>query len=434
MDNEPGAEVYTAATKRDQARIVHEESIRMVRASPGLRKHVREFRDNLNMPSTNSKFEPLGADSDTIDGLNISGCIIDELHAHKTRKLWDKVVTGTQGRRQPLIVIVTTAGYDKHSICHELYSHARKVLEGIIPDDSFFAYIAELDNADDWKNEKVWIKANPNLGISPKREGVADECQRAKDILAYQNTFRRFHMNQWTEQSTRAISLDHWKKCAGLIREDTEQGNACYLGLDLANITDLAAMAAVFPVWQDDEFIYRVEMKFWLPTENLRARVEHDRVPYDLWAQQGWITLTEGNVIDYARIRQDINLYADRGHEVRQIACDEWNAVQLASQLQEDGFNVGTQRIGMRSIGDPTKQFLVLIRSHKIDHGNNPVLTWMASNVVTVTDAQESIRPDKEKSIERIDGIIAVILGLGRALLKEGEARSVYEERGLIFI
>ena len=330
-DREPGAEVFTAATKRDQARIVHGEAIRMVRLSPGLQRHVQVFKDNLSMLRTTSKYEPLGADADTMDGLNVHGAIIDELHAHKNRNLWDVLETATGARRQPLIFAITTAGFDRHSICWQQHDYGEKILDGVIEDDAYFAFIASLDPEDSWTDRKMWIKANPNLGISVKPESLEEQCGKAESLPAAQNAFRRLRLNQWTEQSDRWIDLSVWDACIAPVDAALLKGRECFGGLDLSTTTDLSAFVLLFPP-EDDE-PWQVLCRFWMPEDNVRRRVEKDRVPYDVWIREGWIEATAGNVIDYDILRARIQEDADRFH-IREIAFDRWNATQLCTQLQ----------------------------------------------------------------------------------------------------
>src|SRR5512139_2609270 len=216
-DGEPGAEIYSAATKRDQARITHLEAVRMVRSSPMLKRRIRTFRYNLNIENTASKFEPLGADADTTDGLNIHGAIVDEIHAHKTREMWDKIDTATGARRQPLMFGITTAGYDRQSLCWTLNEYSKKVLDRVIDDDTFFGLIYTLDDGshggdpDDWQDETTWIKSNPNLNVSKKIDDLRRKCQRATEMPSAQNSFLRLELNVWTQSETKWMPIEHWR-------------------------------------------------------------------------------------------------------------------------------------------------------------------------------------------------------------------------------
>ena len=240
-DGEPGAEVYSAATKRDQAKIVHAEATRMVKASPSLSRMVKVFKDNLNIPETASKYEPLGADEDTLDGLNVHGAIIDELHAHKTRGVVDVLETATGARRQPLQVEITTAGSDQTSVCYEHHDYGAKILIGTVQDDTWFVFIATIDEGDDWRDATVWAKANPNFGISVKPDDLARKVEKAKRMPTAQNAFKRLHLDIWTQQVTRWIDLGLWDENAGEVDEEKLAGGICHGGLDLASVSDLTA-------------------------------------------------------------------------------------------------------------------------------------------------------------------------------------------------
>jgi phage terminase large subunit-like protein len=424
-DGEQGAEVYTAATKRDQARIVHSEAISMVKSSVGLSRFIGVFKDNLSLIRTRSKYEPLGADADTLDGLNVHGAIIDELHAHKSRALWDVLGTATGSRRQPLIFAITTAGYDRQSICWEQHDYATKVLEGIIQDDSFFGFIAALDEEDDWTDPAVWPKANPNLGVSVKLDGLEEQCAKAREVPAAQNTFRRLRLNQWTEQYDRWIDVAIWDEGATAIDIEQLRGRQCFGGLDLSSTTDLSAFALLFPPEGDGER-WQVICRFWLPSDNVRRRVDRDRVPYDQWIGAGFIESTEGNVIDYGVLRKRIGEDAER-YDIREIAFDRWNATQLCTQLQDDGLTMVPFGQGFSSMSAPTKGLEKLIVGRQLAHGGNPVLRWMVSNVAVKQDPAGNLKPDKSKSTERIDGVVAMAMGIGRAMVQPEQKNADFQ-------
>lgn len=416
-DDEPGAEVYTAATKRDQARIVHSEAVRMIKASPVLRNRVKVCKDNLSVEGTASKFEPLGADSDGTDGLNVHGGIIDELHAHKNRDMWDVLDTATGSRRQPMLFAITTAGFSRHSICWEQRDYGVKILEGTLEDDTFFAWIATIDEEDDWTDPKCWIKANPNLGVSAKLDDLERKAKKAKETPAAQNNFRRKHLNQWTQQDVRWLSMESWNACAGVTLDESLKGKQCWAGLDLATTNDIAALCLLFPI--DDVYIAR--WRFWLPRENAKERQRRDRVPYEMWIEQGKITATEGDWIDYGEIRAEINRFGDI-YAIEEIAVDRWNATQLVTQLQGDGFEVVLFGQGFASMTAPTKELQRLIGAREFEHDGDPVAAWMASNVAVELDAAGNIKPSKKKSTEKIDGIVAGVMALGLAMVRdEGE-------------
>ncbi len=425
-DAEAGAEVYTAATKRDQAKIIWSEAARMVKSSPYLSKLVTAHHSSLSIAMFSSKFEPLGADSNTMDGLNVHGGLIDEIHAHRSRGVYDLLETATVARRQPLIDITTTAGSDRHSIAYELHDYAQKILEGILEDDTFFAIVAAADNADDWRLETTWKKANPNIDVSIKSSDLGAKAKRAGDMPGYENTFKRLHLNIWTEQAVRWLNMDKWDACAGEIDINALNGMTCWAGLDLSTTTDISAYILVFNVFgQTVALPY-----FFVPEENAIERAKTDRVPYDRWIRDGHIIATPGNVIDYEFIRKTINDTAER-FDIKEIALDRWNGTQLGVQLKDDGRNIVPFGQGFASMNHPTKELEALVVSQRLVHYGNPVLRWMASNVAVKTDAAGNLKPVKDQSTGRIDGIVALIMAIGARALAPSDGNFVYNSRGI---
>jgi phage terminase large subunit-like protein len=444
FSGEPGAETYTAATKKDQARIVHEEAIRMVRASASLRKTIRIYRDNLSVQATNSKYVPLGADADTLDGLNPSAVIIDELHAHKTRAMLDVLDTATGARREPLLFIITTAGVGKETVCGQMHDYAVRVLEGTVQEDTTFAFVAGLDEGDDWQNEKCWPKANPNLNVSVKLDDLRQKCRKAKEMVAAQNSFRRLHLSEWCEQATRAIDLKQWDagamieghpldpKTARAEMLERLRGQQCRGGLDLGSVSDLTALALLFG---DDAAGYDLLPFFWVPLENARLRERRDRVPYLAWISQGFVRATEGNETDYQVVRKEVNDLAS-AYGIQELAVDRlFQGVSVCQDLARDGLNLTSFGQGFFSMAAPTRRFLELVAAGKIRHGGNPVLRWMAGNAATEEDSAGNLKFSKKKSSEKIDGLIAAVMALGVSMVgKPVEEPSVYEMRGILTI
>jgi len=425
-DGEPGAEVVTAATKRDQAKIIFEEAKRMVKASSFLSSRIHICRDNLSITHTASKFEPLGADADTLDGLNLHGALIDELHAHKTRGVYDILDTATASRRQPMIDIITTAGYDRHSICYEIHDYCQKILEGIIENDAFFTFIASADPEDDWKEQETWAKANPNLGVSVKLDDIKSKAMKARELPGYENTFKRLHLNIWTEQSVRWLAMEEWDACEGVVEADDLQGCECWGGLDLSSTTDISAFSLVFKAGNT----IKTAGFYFVPEENARKRAERDRVPYDVWINQNYMVATPGNVVDYDFIRAQINKLGEI-FRIREVAIDRWNATQLAVQLEQDGLKVTPFGQGFASMSAPTKELEKLILSRQFEHDGNPVLRWMASNVTVKTDPAGNIKPAKDVSTGRIDGIVSLIMAIGVMNLAPEAPSFIYNQRGI---
>ena len=431
VDGEPGAEVYTAATKRDQARITHAEATRMVKSSPALRKRLKIFKDNIHIVDTASKFEPLGRDADTMDGLNVHGAIIDELHAHKSGELYDILDTATGAREQPLLFSITTAGMDTHSICYELHEYTQNILEGKVEDDSHFGMIYALGDDDDWEDERNWPKANPNLGVSVSLDNLRIQANKAKEAPTRLNAFLRLRMNRWVSAVSRWVDPDKWRACGTPVSVDGLRGRTCYGGLDLSSTTDISAFVLVFPPDGADD-PYRVLCRFWIPEEAMHIRSKRDRVPYDVWVHQGWIEATPGNVIDYDYILAAIDEDAER-FDLRLTAYDRWGATKLSNDLQNAGHEIAQFGQGYASMSGPMKELEKLYLSGKLAHGGNPVLNWMAGNLVARMDPAGNLKPDKEKSREKIDGMVALIMGVALAT-SEAATDSVYEERGVITI
>lgn len=427
-DGEPGSEVYAAATKRDQAKIVWSESERMVKASPWLRRRIGIVKNNLHVPNTASKFEPLGADEDSMDGLNPNGVIIDEMHAHKTRGVYDVLRTATGSRRQPLMFVITTAGFDRQSVCYELHDYTIKVLTGAIEDDAFCGFICAIDETDDWKDPACWLKANPNLGVSVKLESLESQAHKAKELPAEQNSFRRLRLNQWTEQLTAWISAALWERNGHAVDLLALRGRRCFAGLDASSTTDLSALLLVFPPEHETER-WQIVPFFWIPEENMVERIKRDRVQYDAWVRDALIESTEGNIIDYAFIRARVHDVVDEVNLV-ELVYDRWNTTQLITQLMDDGITCVPFGQGFQSMSAPTKELEKLLVGEQLAHANNPVLRWMAANVAIKEDEAGNRKPNKQKSRGRIDGIVALIMALGRAMVQP-DGTSVYETRGL---
>ena len=419
-DGEPGAEVYSAATDREQAGLIFRMAAEMVRQNPTLSSACRivDSQKTIAVPQTGGLYRALSAEAASKHGYNPSAVIYDELHAAPNRDLWDVLTTGSGTRRQPLVIAITTAGYDRNSICWEQYEYAKKVLAGVVPDPTFYAKIFEVPEGADWRDESLWPLANPGIDAFRSRDEMRSLADKAEEIPALQNTFRRLYLNQWTSASERWIDLSAWDATAGLLNEHELVGQKCYGGLDLATTTDIAALVLAFPV--DDKL--RVLCRFWVPEDSMRERSRRDRVPYDVWAREGFITPTPGNVIDYGMIRRDINDLGDK-YRIAEIGHDPWNATQVCLELADDGFTMIPIRQGFASLTAPSKAFETMILSKQIVHGGNPVLRWMVDNCVVRQDPAGNLKPDKAKSSERIDGVVAAVMAIDRATRHEQPVR-----------
>lgn len=431
-DGEPGAEIYAAATKREQAKISWNEAVQMVKKSPSLARMIRHFRasDNLSIEATASRFMPLGADSDSMDGLNVHMAIIDELHAHKTSGIVDVLNTATGARRQPLIFEITTAGSDQSSVCYAHHEYTRQVLEGTIEDDTWFGYIACLDEGDDWTDETVWAKANPNYGISVKADDLRRKCAQAERMPALQNAFRRLHLDQWTQQTDRWIDLALWDENAGTVDEEDLVGRVCYGGLDLSSVSDITAWVLAFPREADPEEV-DVLCRFFCPRAKVLDDANRYKEQYLAWERAGFLQVTEGNAVDYAFVKRQVLADAERFQLVNLNVDRLFQGYQLSMELADEGLEVIGMGQGFMSMAGPMKELERRLLAKKLHHGGNPVLRFMADNVAVRQDPAGNLKPDKAASQGRIDGIVALVMALDRCMRHEPPRRSVYEERGL---
>ena len=431
-DGEAGAEIYTAATKRDQARIVHQEAIRMVKRSGALSKRLRVFEDNIHVPASFSKDEPLGRDADTMDGLNVHGAIVDEFHAHPTGDVWDVLETGTGSRRQPLMVAITTAGHNRQSICYQFHDYTEKVLGGVLEDDAWFGVIYGLDRKEDgtledWEDEGVWMKANPNLGVSKHLEGMRQKAQKARSMPARVNAFMQKELNVWTQASQRWVAPEVWQRCNwGRVDEGALAGRVAYGGLDLSSTLDVTALVWVFP----GDGPWPVVARLWMPEENVEQRVRDDRAPYDAWIRGGWMMTTPGNVVDYefilAQVRADMGAF-----KVAEVAFDPWNATSVSNALIGEGVKMVEFRQGFVTMNPAMKALEVGLKQRSFNHGGHPGLTWMADNVVVSRDASGNQKPDKARGTAGIDALSPRVAPPLLAAFEVAEVESVYGSRGI---
>lgn len=430
VDQEPSAQVYCAAGDREQARHVFNAAKAMVYQEPELNSRLRVLQNAIWMQSTNSTFKVVSSDARLKHGINAHGVIIDELHVMPNRDLVDALATSTGARRQPVTVYITTADYDRESICNEKYEYASRVRDGVVDDRHFLPAIYEVPLDVDWRSERVWRMANPNLGVSKKWDYIRRQFRLAKEMASFENTFRRLDLNQRTQQDIRWLRLEQWDACKGGATLSELEGRPCWAGLDLSTTTDISAFVMVFPC---DDGAVTLLPRFWIPEENANEREKRDKVPYVAWAKHGFVRLTPQSVIDYDQIRREINEDYKR-FDIREIAIDRWNATQLATQLQGDGFEIIAFGQGYKDMNAPTKELEKLVVAGLLGHQGNPVLRWMASHVAVEMDAAGNLKPSKKKSTERIDGIVAAVMGLGRILvLPEGQGRSPYEDEDFTF-
>ena len=433
-DNEQSAEVYGAACDRNQASIVFDVAKQMVQMSPALmrRSKITAAQKRIVNYSNNGYYQVLSAETGTKHGLNVSGLVFDEIHAQPNRQLYDVLTKGSgDAREQPLFFIITTAGTNKNSICYELHTKALDLLGGRKNDPSFYPVVYGLSIEDDWTDEANWYKANPSLGHTISIDRVREAYQNALDNPAEENVFKQLRLNIWTSATVCWIPEHIYDRGNRPIDKDDLYGRECFGGLDLSSTSDITALSLVFPPRSEDES-YIVLPFFWLPEETLELRCRRDHVLYDVWKRQGYINTTEGNVVHYGFIEKFIEDLGER-YNIKEIAFDRWNATQMVQNLEDMGFTVVPFGQGYKDMSPPSKELYKLLMEGRINHGGNPVLKWMAQNVVMHQDPAGNIKPDKDKSTEKIDGIVATIMALDRAIRCQ-DTVSVYDSRGILFI
>jgi len=430
-DGEKGAEVYSAAGNRDQAAIVFEIAKQMIIQDETLQKLAGIFKRSITFEQTASYYQVVSADADTKHGANSHGVIFDEIHVQTNRDLWDVYTTSVGSRAQPLIIGITTAGWNKQSICYELHDYAEKVRDGVIEDPTFLPVIYAAAEADDFRLESTWKKANPGFGTIVKREYIAKEAKKADELPSYENTFRRLHLNQWTTSETKWLSDEMWlANSTGPIDPDEFKGMECYGGLDLSTVRDITALSLLFH--NDKTSTFTVIPYFFVPEETIFIRTRKENVPYEAWEKEGYIIATPGDVIDYRWIYDTVLKVAEK-YNLKKIAFDRWNSSQLVNDLVEEGIKMEPYGQGYASMSTPTKELEKIVVSHQLQHGENPVLRWMCSNVMLKPDPAGNIKIDKSKSTEKVDGMVALVMALG-AYLADKDKGLIYNERGMRFI
>jgi phage terminase large subunit-like protein len=433
FDSEPGAEVYAIATKRDQAKFVWNDAARIVAASKVLRSRIARFALTLVDESTASFFRPLGQDSgEGEQGFNPHGGVVDELHVIEDRDDITNLETGTSSRRQPMIWKITTAGKKRESVWAEERKDAVSVVEGRAQDDSMLVLIYTLDEGDDPFDEAVWPKANPNLGVSVKLDTLREQAAVAKRSPGKLAAFLQLRLDVPTQQSVKAIDVDTWDLCDGLVIDEygvaletydewagriVPPGSVGYGGLDLASVLDLTADVDVF---RDDGGYVNVVCRFYCPEDGIAERSRADGVPYDDWVRDGFLVATPGATTDYDFVRA-ARLRAAERDEVHEIGYDKWNATQLATQLAQDGATMVSIPQTHAGLAPGWRELEKLMLEGKLRHGGHPILRWMAGNVEVETDAAGNQKPSKSRSTERIDGIVALDMAIGRMIMHAEE-------------
>lgn len=451
---EPGAQVYGAAAELQQAKLLYRHARGMVDREPELSDRIKVYPTYSSMVRNDdpaSAYRVISAKANTKHGGNPSLILVDELHALPNRELIDVLRTSTasSNRPNPLMVYITTADYNRESICNEIYARAVAVRDN--PGDEgkpgydpgFLPAIWEAGPDDDWTSEATWRKANPNLGVSVSLDYLRRECKNAQENPALENSFRRLHLNQKTEQDVRAISAVVWAKCghnAEPIAWRAEmlerlRGRPCTGGLDLGATSDLTAFSLFFHAESPP---YPALLWFWCP-ETTVAKRRLNRVPYDVWVRQGFMRSTEGDVADYDTIHEDILQIVsqfdltprDESGTFGGIGVDRlFQGAQLCNQLQGDGIPIVEFGQGFASMAAPVKMFFEMLHGGQLAHGNNPVLAWMAGNASTEEDPAGSLKFTKRRSGDKIDGIVALVMSIGRTL-RRGGTYSYYDDHDM---
>lgn len=467
-DGEAGAHCYAAATTRDQADILFQDAVKMVSASPVLKARIQISGKlkvhNLAHLASGSFFRAISAENRGLDGKRVAFAALDEVHEHPTAIVVDKMRAGTKGRRQALIFEITNSGFDRHTVCWQHHEYSEKILDDVLPNDSWFAYVCGLDEKDDYRDPKNWVKANPNLGISITEKYLREQVDEADGMPSKANIVKRLNFCVWTEQSERWMSMEEWDACMDTFDPAELAGEDCYGGLDLASTTDASSLCLLFPPSAKRKK-WAALWFYWVPRDNIAKRAHKDHVPYDLWAEQGVICATPGNTTDYDQIRRDIaGTYLEAGagelgavrhdkscladkYRIVELAYDRWNATQLITQMGADGLTmvpVGqgfqTQTSALREIErivlgkeiGPDGE--VVAGERKFMHNQNPMVRWNASNIAVAIDPAGNIKLDKARSTERIDGMSAFANAMARASVMPVASASVYESRGLLTI
>lgn len=440
LDGEEGAEVYSVATKRDQAKLVFDLAKRAVTRTPDLAALIQPFAFNLVCADTFGKFEAVSSDADTLDGLNPSAALCDEIHKWRGRSLWDVLETGMGARDQPLMWAITTAGEDsEQDVYGQEHNHCLDVLNGVIQDDGRFAYIAAIDPEDDWQNSEVIVKANPNLGVSVFAEEITAQVRSAARNPAKANSVKRLRLGRRTQNLDSWIPLEMWD--AGKderLTWDALKGYPCFAALDLANTSDFAALAVLFPLTADLKpatdldrpEIWAYKWGLWIPEETsnpVGAKLREIAAP---WIADGWVTATPGDSIDPAKIEADVIALASK-YDVRGLAYDPFNAATVATRFQLEGIAVHQFPQRMTQFSEPTKAFGDDLAAKRFRSDGNPVLRWMANNCALVEDGAGHRMPSRKRSSQKIDGIVAAVMARGLAAVIGASGGRFYESNGV---
>ena len=431
LDDEIGAEIVSAATSADQAKISFNIAKQMVQKSPLMQRRfgIKPLANAITVESTGSTFRYLSSDHKTLDGLNVSGGIMDEMHAMRTREVWDVVETATGSREQPLIIGITTAGSNRAGICYEQRDYVAKILRRAVTDETYFGIIYTIDTDDDWTDPAMWAKANPNLGVSVFIDDLNRKCEKAKAMPAAQNNFKTKHLNIWVAADVAWMNMQKWELCEDKTLDlDQFEGQECYMGLDLASRIDIAAEIKLFSNQIDGKRHFYFFGRYYLPEETVYS-ARNDQ--YQGWMNSGHLTTTPGDTIDFEYIEDSLLETADR-FNVLECAFDPHQATQLSTRMISLGLPMVPIRPNALNFSEPMKELESLTLQNRIHYNDDPIFTWMLSNVVAHYDKKDNIYPNKEREENKIDGPVALIMALNRAIKAEILGPSVYETRGIL--
>lgn len=426
-DGESRPEVYSAATVKDQAKICFSDAVEIVKATD-LKNYLTPYRNSIVYELKGGMMKPLSSDYGTHDGLNPSCGIIDEFHAHKDSGMFDVIKSAFGARKQPLMFIITTAGFNKAGACYAYRDNVIKILRGINEDDALFGIIYTMDSKEEWDNPKMWIKSNPNLGVSLFPNYLEDQVNDAKNRPEAVRNVMTKNVNLWVDAAKTWILDDMWMKCMGETDLEGLKGCQCWGGLDLSNVSDITSFVLLFH--ENDKF--QLLPFFWIPEETMLEKIRKENINYDKWVAGGFVKVTAGNIVDYDFVKADI-LTIVEDYDLQSSAYDRWNSSQTIIDLQNEGMECTPFGQGYGSMSAPTKEFEKLVLTEKIEHFGNPVLRWMLASIAIMTDPAGNIKPDKSKSTQKIDGIVAAIMALGEWMTAQAEEdNNPYNQRGML--
>ena len=428
-DGEGGPEIYCGAKKKEQAKIIWSEAYRMALGSPELRGEVTAHSNSIFVRGTAARFNPLSDDDKQTSGHNTHCGILDELHEHPTDEMWNLVRTSMGSRRQPILLMTTTAGDDENSICGQQRDYAERILRGTVEADHFLAAVYAIDEESEWRDEANWRKANPNLGVSVSVDDMRELAAEAGEKPRTLNAFLRYRLNIWMSSSTRWFQPEVWDAGFQPVDEDALAGRRCYGALDLASVEDVAAWMLLFPP-EEPEGIYEVLCRFFVPQASVIQRSTKSNVPYDVWVRQGHLIATPGEVIDHEFIFDRMDKDARR-YDIVDVAFDRWGAARVYTIMEDRGMTLVQMGQGFVSMSGPAKELERMVRRRRLHYGEQPVMRWMGHNVVVTEDPAGNIKPDKAKAREKIDGVVALVMALDRSMRHGGPKRSIYEDRGI---